>query len=229
MANDQIRQAVAILLFFLSIKFILEKRPIKFLGIIVCASFFHYSAILMAPFYFILRMRPKRKLLIFTLFASFFIGINGLFLEFIFSIISYIPRYGEIYTLKDRFISEINGMNLGLLFKNLCALTAAIYYKKSIYKVYILGFVLGTVLTNLSFSFMPLERLSYYLLYLNFIVFPLLIKENKNSVFLKTFTIIVLFFFSLVSLFGLEKHGAVPYRTFFGENLNYYHNNYIND
>lgn len=229
MANDQIRQAPAILLFFLSIQFIINKEPLKFLGAIILASFFHYSALLMIPFYIILRLNPDKKFLTLLLIISFFIGSNGLFIDLIFSIISYIPRYGQLYALKDRFVSEASGSGLGLLFKNFCALISIMYYNRSTYKVYILAFIIGTILVNLSYGFMPLERLAYYLLYLNFIVFPLLLNENRKSIILKSVSVLTLLYFILVSSLGLEKHGAVPYRTLFGENLNSYNTNYIND
>jgi len=44
--------------------------------------------------------------------------------------------------------------------------------------------------------------------------------NNKfTKTFAKGYAIIAFIYFLLVSLYGLEKHGAVPYRTILNENL----------
>ena len=48
-----LRQALAITIFALSVKHVTERNLYKFILIVLCASLFHYSALLMLPIYFI--------------------------------------------------------------------------------------------------------------------------------------------------------------------------------
>ena len=73
-----LRNAKAVLIFLLSIKYIQDKKLLKYVGVILLAMTFHMSAILYLPLYFIL----NRKWPDWILWAIFVVGIVVLFFHF---------------------------------------------------------------------------------------------------------------------------------------------------
>jgi hypothetical protein len=60
------RQCIAVSLFLVSIKYILEKRPMRYVLIILLAGTFHWSAFFLVPLYYILNKNfPTRNIAIF--------------------------------------------------------------------------------------------------------------------------------------------------------------------
>ena len=81
------RQIIAVCIALLSIKYLLERKPIKYLLVIFIASLFHTSALVMVPFYFILNINfGKKGLIVMSVVTlSLFILLP--------SIISFIQKY----------------------------------------------------------------------------------------------------------------------------------------
>ncbi len=220
MANDQVRQGVALSIFLYSIKYIEQKNFKKYFLWILCASLFHYTAIALLPVYFLKNIH-LHPIIWSLLIIITYIGYRfGIFYNTIFSLVEKIPYYGELYASRTRFFEiETTGSGLGVLFRALLAFFVAIFSNKTNKSIYTTIFLFGSVLANISVGFMPFERLTYYLVYTNIIVFPLLLK-NKSTKYLTLGIVIISFlYFEVQSLYGLDKHGAVPYRTFFNENI----------
>lgn len=57
------RQFVAALIISIAFRYVWEKRPLRFLALILFASTIHVSALIMIPFYFLLKLRLNWKLL----------------------------------------------------------------------------------------------------------------------------------------------------------------------
>ncbi|MGN8226122.1 EpsG family protein [Gracilimonas sp. BCB1] len=222
MANDQVRQGIALGVFLYSLKYIRDGELNKYLMCIIIASLFHYSSLLLVFVYFIRLIKLNKVWWIFLIGVTYVGFQRGIFYETIFSMIELIPYYGELYAARQRFFEvELGGSGLSILFRNALALIFIIALpnlKKNIYaKIYLTGLILG----NMVVGFMPAERVTYYLYYVHIIALPLLLYANKK-LSKQLFYVIVLLsfiFFSLQNLFALEKHGAIPYRTIFFEDL----------
>lgn len=220
MANDQVRQAVALSIFLFSIKYIEQNNFKKYLKWIIVAAFFHYSAIALIPLYFIKNIKLN-SFIFSVLIIVTYIGFRlGIFYQFIFAVIGKIPFYSELYLARERFFDiDQTGSGLTILFKTLIALFVAVFYNKINKPIYATLFLYGSILANISVGFMPIERFSYYLIYTNIIVLPLMLKHKFTKLFTKGLVVVAFIYFLLVSFFGLEKHGAVPYRTIFNNNI----------
>ena len=228
MANDQVRQAVALSVFLYSIKFIEQRNLKKYLLWIFIATLFHYSALALIPLYFIKRLRLRPLIWVLLIILSYIGYVYGIFYNLIFSIIGKVPFYGEIYLARERFFEIDNsGGGLAILFKTLFALFVAVFYNKTNKSIYATIFLIGSIIANISVGFMPIERLSYYFIYTNIIVFPLLLQNNFTKNLTRILVIISLTFFILQSFYALEKHGAVPYRTILNENIESPKNEYF--
>jgi len=78
-SQSGIRQAIAITIFFYSVRFIIEKRILLYIFFIYIASLFHISAILLLPFYFTNKIKFNRKV-VFYLFIFTASGLASLLL-----------------------------------------------------------------------------------------------------------------------------------------------------
>lgn len=220
MANDQVRQAVALSIFLYSIKHIEQNNFIKYMKWIFIASLFHYSAIALIPIYFLKRLKLNSFIFSILIIISFIGYKYGIFYKIIFSIIEKVPFYGDIYLARQRFFEIDNsGLGLKILFNSLIALFVALYYNKINKPIYATLFLYGSIIALISVGFMPFERFSYYLVYTNIIVLPIMLKHNYTKQLAKVLIVVSFIYFFIASLYGFEKHGAVPYRTIFNENI----------
>lgn len=220
MVNDQVRQGVALSIFLFSIKYIEQKSFRNYIKWIFIASLFHYSALALIPIYFVNRLKLNSFIFSVLIITSYVGYQYGVFYKIIFSIIEQVPFYGEIYVAKKRFF-EINnlGSGLSILFHSIIALFVALFYNKINKSIYATLFLYGSIIYIISVGFMPIQRFSYYLFFTNIIVLPIMFKNNLTKQLSKVLVIVCFFYFFIVSLYGFEKHGAVPYRTIFNENI----------
>ncbi len=220
MANDQVRQAVALSIFLFSIKYIEQNNFKKYLIWILIASLFHYSAIGLIFVFFLKNIKFNSFLWVLLIILSY-VGFQlGVFYNLIFALIEKIPFYGEIYLKNERFFDiDQSGSGLSILFKTIVSLFVAFFFNKIKKPIPATLFLYGSILANISVGFMPIERFSYYLVYANIIVLPLFFKNDFTKLFIKGFSAIIFIYFLIVSYYGLEKHGAVPYRTIINENI----------
>ena len=121
-------------------------------------------------------------------------------------------------------------MGIGLIYKQLIAMCIALFYPKISNKFYATLFLSGCVLDNIFLGTFIFERISNYLVYTNIMVFPYFFKSVCSQRIRFLVVYIILIYFSVESFTGLEKHGAVPYRTILNEDLEnppaeYYENN----
>ncbi|OUN62766.1 MULTISPECIES: EpsG family protein [Butyricimonas] len=219
-ANDQIRQCIAISIFIYSIKFIERGEFIKYLCCVLGACLFHYSAIVLIGAYFIRFIKFSRFVWGVLIISAYFLYLIGFWQEYVVRLMLVIPHYGELAVSSMRFLQAAEtSSGLGILFKVCLALSIVITYNKLqkplLAKIYLCGSFLGIV----SVGFLLLERVSFYMLYTNILVFPLLIKNRKVKIISTAVITVSFLYYVLQFYFGLEKHGAVPYRTIFFENV----------
>lgn len=222
MVNDQVRQGIALGIFLFSIKFIRNEQLSKFLICITLAFLFHYSALILVFVYYI-RFIKLSKFWWVVLISGTYLGFQlGVFYETIFKLIELIPHYGDLYITRQKFFEiELGGSGLSILFRNVLAFIFIISLSNINSNIYAKIYLTGLVLGNIVVGFMPAERVTYFLYYVHIFAFPMLLNTNKK-IGKQLFYFIVLLslvFFTFQNLFGLEKHGAIPYRTIFFENL----------
>lgn len=73
-----LRQILATAIVWFSVKYILDRKPIKFSLIILIAALFHNSALIFFPLYFIPLIKIKKNYIIPIMFICLIIGISGL-------------------------------------------------------------------------------------------------------------------------------------------------------
>ena len=214
------RQSIAINLFIFSIPFIYKKDFLRYLLCITLATFFHFSAIILIPVYFLVflnwRINNIGGGIILLIFLSLFI-FGDRITPFLDNLI------GNFFQDYEGYIgtgSKIES-GIGLIFLSLF-LTAIIYYSrfekkdiKILFNIAIIGFMfipIGLLLAMIS-------RVSMYFTPATIVVYPLLIGKIKNPFQKNLFTFILIAFtlYTFTLFFSSEIFGEFykNYRTIF--------------
>jgi hypothetical protein len=216
-ANNIIRQAIVIPLFYWAVKFIEEKKLFKYLLFIAIGFLFHRSALFLIPFYWIDKIKFGKITWIVFLIISTVISFTSIVPIFIEKVVMLIPKYGA-YASRN-FESAISSGATNILYA-LMYIVIVLYMdkvtKKRRHLLYLNIFLVGI---NLSFIFMTVDflyRISYYFIPMFSIIIPLLIRELKvglnKSIITMFFVLISLVFWFKTLIFN--DHGCVPYQSF---------------
>lgn len=204
------RQYVALSFFLFSIKYLLNRCFCKYLIYLILGSLFHYSLILLIPFYWLLHKEMSKRMMLFILFfsalSSSIIPINTLFAN--------IPIYGAYL---DSFI-DIN-KNAGLGFGFLCRfliLLLIILLKDKILRrfenalIIVNSIFYGIVICLIFSNYIVFLRLAYYFQ----IFFPLAVLLIINCFHRQSriFIIFIFIVYGYLLLFSsLGAPNLIPY------------------
>jgi transmembrane protein EpsG len=200
-----IRQGLAISILALSIKYVTNRNPLKFLGIVLFASLFHYSALLMLPIYFINHLsKVNYKLWAVLFLVSVFITPYNLF-DSIKNILSFVPKNYSYYL--DQIGLDDSKFSLGFLYHLLLSflalyLSTKITYDKFNKNILNLYFV-GIILMNVTFQYALLQRFNIYFIFFQipamaYITFSLNKKNQTKLVALVTLLYLIGFIYKII-------------------------------
>lgn len=212
-----IRQMLAISISLFGIKYIKEKNFIKYLVVIVIASLFHLSALIMIPVYFLLKLPNNRKINI----ALIFICICAMFLyndvyHFVIKNFTQYSAYSEVnaYTFtKPGLGTYIVGLVNFVLFIVMFINRKKIRELDDMYDEYFKLFSYSLIFTGFSFVNSIAVRAGYYLSIYMIFLLPylgkiLFKKENK-----KFEIIIVMFFIAYYVVHLVSFNKMIPYNS----------------
>ncbi|WP_421716482.1 EpsG family protein [Arcobacter arenosus] len=191
-SENAIRQAMALMIFFYSLQYIIDRKILKYLLILVIASLFHESVLLMFPLYFLNSLRFNTKIIfslyilsIFTYQYNFFIAdilnetISSLNIKFgLFS--SYVSR--EILTTASK---EVVASGVGIIVAILTNLYI-LYRSKSVleeyplFNIYYILFAIFIISNNIFFGSDLIGRTLVYFKIALIVVLPLSIYFSRN-------------------------------------------------
>lgn len=217
-ANNQVRQALATALFIYSIRYIISRDFLKYVGFIFFgAVFFHFSSIILIAAYFIKKTYFNRFFIIFILCLSFVIMKLNLVGSIIVNIISILPYYSDLYLKRfsSAFVPQ-EGSGIGIIFWMLIAAYIVLYQRKTSSPVLVNLFIVGTIINIIFINYDIFERISFYFIYIRFILIALIMKSMtmKNGVLcVLSCSILIssIVFSGCEVLYDLNKHGVTPY------------------
>lgn len=161
-----LRQGLAIAIFFYALKYIVERRVELYFGFIFLACFFHISAVVLFPLYFLLNRSLNLKFLWGFSFIALLLGMFP-WMEFLFSIIeSPLNAIGlaspiRSYLYGETWVAQRRGFSISILEKIL-VLAFFSYHMRYFYK----RFNYFSVFFNLGFLAMVTS-----LIFMNYYVF----------------------------------------------------------
>lgn len=170
-----LRQSIAIMIFFYSIKFIIERKPLHYFGYILLASMFHSSVIIMIPAYYLIKIGFNKKtiLILYTL-SLFLIGNTWLLTQItslMYTVIASTSAFSayDIYTESEKigYNAEATSSGLGVILK-IITTYYIIYMSDKVFKVhnelkiYYVLFIIAAISSNVFFSIELIGRLLAY-------------------------------------------------------------------
>lgn len=203
---SSVRQSLAVSICFFSLKYIFEKKQIKFLMTIGVAILCHKSAVIFLPMYYVyqldfIKYSRKNMLLvvgIFLIVRYFFIFTIGNMLG-----------YGNYFRIEYSYGQKI--ALIMLLYSFLCFLFIKDSQKKEERFLIFLSFVGGVLYFGLKNIYGASRIGRYYLMTL-----PLCIPIfEKNRRYLKKYRIIFFTLIFIIALIISEKGVYLPYKTIF--------------
>ena len=159
--DNPMRNCIAVALFSLSAKFILEQRFWKFLLVMLIAGSFHVTAFFIIPFYFLLTKNIRS-----STWAILFVVINVVFVNRVFlikiimSVFSLIPYYHNkliTYFILDTVFVEGKLFSFGILWQSFLFVMMLCYRERIIDAI---GEKKGLFAFNCTMVFMMLVRLA---------------------------------------------------------------------
>jgi transmembrane protein EpsG len=223
LTNTFIRQGISAAIFLYSLRFILQRKFLKYLLLIILASTFHLSSLILIPVYLLNHINLSKKKLLFIIFIStalIFLGSNyfSLFIEYILLI----PQYG--FYLSTQYIESDNNTGLGILLKVLSGIIIIwnidkIRLSNPKSNLFINIYMIGILLTLIASQIAIVARLAYPFNIAGIFVFAFFLKSlDIRKLTPKEFislSLLLLFSFALfeVEFINNENH-LTPYQTF---------------
>lgn len=227
-----VRQFAAIAIWVFSIKLIIERKFIFFLILIISASLFHSSALILIPFYFV----PYDKLYnifywiviyVVSIFAVFFLDLSVIYQNLDYLVISLsddietVSRYSR-YAESGKLTAEETKLGLGFTFKLLVNFFIIVLSKDLIkenldLKPYFVLFFIGAILFNIFYEYQLINRFNnYFLIFrplvLSHIVYFFLVYKKERII--SPSIVILYFIIYLASIYG-NSNMCCPYQIQF--------------
>ena len=214
-----LRQELAMVVCWLSIPYILDRKYIKFFGLMAVAFLFHKSALLFLPLYFIAPIKfPKFGILLISV-VTLFLFLTPLGDQLLVLLISDTEGLERV----EKYYANSTGINPFYLIEAVILIFILLYYRAYFYsskhKTLIAnGFFLYILVTLFAVKNGAFIRFNWY--YLFFIAigltYPILATKEVKTKGLIKFT--VLLYFSLLFiklLFSWDDGDFMPYKTIF--------------
>jgi len=193
-----------------SIKYIIEGNFYKYCGILLIASLFHSSVLILIPFYFIRLLKFRRNLYLIIIIVSIILNQLNFFKLFLMKILALTP-WSAVYLQFEGVLGAAKSTTgLGFLFTNIIGLLVVLLIpdelvKKRKYSIIFNFYVIFLVVRNVFFSILILYRLVVYFDWLSFIAIPIFLYNRFNLasqrivIFLIIILYSILFYKSLIN------------------------------
>lgn len=155
----QIRQGLAMAIVLLSIKYIDERKALKFILIVFIAGSFHSVAYIMLPMYFINKITINEKLFWILIVFVMLLGVTGWFGIFINSFSNFLPKsilnyyYNPEYGYKLGVLNSVTLFRIlicFIIFRFIGTIRNNVKYFDIIFKIYLCGIIILIVFNEVA-------------------------------------------------------------------------------
>lgn len=207
-----IRQYFAVAIVFFATKYLIKMNFLKYLLLILLASLFHTTALIMIPFYFILTISySKRTLIVFVLSALL---LRIMYTPVFTIIVKLIPKYSVYLDYKGSSANYYIIFAVITIF--MCLKFPALFNKDNTKNVIYFNMAFFSILTNLfSTKNILFARVGIYFTIYLILLIPYVISlvKNKHERFFYKTAIISLAYLYCVLMLINNNSGVVPYKT----------------
>lgn len=203
-----LRQGLAMAIVALATPHLINKNFLKYLLIILSASSFHKTALIMLLFYFIIHLKFKMEFKALALFLGSFLISS--------SVVEYLASTNEKYSGYAE-ISEVKGGYLTLFFYFSISLFIYICYKKYniknndyyvLMQLHIYGVLFLIPVSMLGANPSGPQRLLFYFVWVSTLLIPLTFSRINKKIVYFTFIFLAFFYYTMILGFG----NLMPYQ-----------------
>lgn len=215
--NSQVRQGLAIALFFCALYCLNERKYWTYVGIILIGTLFHYS---IAVFLLLLPIRnfglhPNTWIIL--MISTFVVSLTGIFERVGNLILTNLPFYMKYLTYGDRMNAESHTNVLIVFFWVSVGIIIAAGHKFVSNKQMLNLYLLSVTLYPIFVPYHLIERILLYLMFLNGFLAADICRRNKVLGNILFMVALLVFFLYCLNNWGLA--GGYPYYTIFGDHL----------
>lgn len=176
---NQIRQFVSVMLVFYAFSYIEERKMWKYLILVLIAGSFHFTALIMLPFYWILHV--KWKLSTFCIIALLLLPINLFYNEvMLWLFTTFMPRY-----LNSNYVTREFGIGVPYMIMMLTTFVVTMVYERMSSKdntVFRNCTILSIIIVFCASWLPEYQRFVFYFFIPTIAYVPQLLEEDKNTV-----------------------------------------------
>lgn len=216
-ADNQVRQALATAFFIYYMRFIPGRELWKYvLCVTISTVFLHFSSAILIFAYLVPKKRIKSYIWCVLLVLAFVLMKVDAVHTILINIISHVPYYSELYIQRFNDMVVISeGSGLGVVFWIVLAMFILAYQYEIDEPVLVNLFIIGTIINVVFINYDIFERVSFYLIYLRFILLCIIIKkiifkDNLSFMLSAGVILLTLAFSSYEVMYDANKHGSVP-------------------
>ena len=220
-----IRQGMALAFVFLAIPFLLNKKPLLFVLIVIIGSLFHVSALIFLPFYWIANFQISKQKMILIIVASLIVSIpirslieNNAYLQLLLAMDSF--SHYSFYVNDDIAARDVSILSVAVFQRLFIFVLFIINYDRieasdELKRILLNGYFLSIILfVFLSFSSDLAARSSFYFKSLEILMIPLIVTcQAKLTNRMLLFAIFVLFaVVGTYRILEIPNGGLIPYK-----------------
>ncbi|MBQ8472246.1 MAG: EpsG family protein [Bacilli bacterium] len=195
-----LRQSLAISILLYSLKFVKNRKLLKFLLAVFLASLFHKTALVFLPIYFVYNLKINKKIIItWAVFIGVFLIFKNVILNFIFE-----------YIYKPESLEALSGDGYKMLILLFAVSIASYFYQDKLLKqdknnqLFINMTFIATIIQVLATIFSTAYRVTLYYSFAIIIVIPNILKliENKKLRIILTilmYLVLILYFYLMTT------------------------------
>ena len=216
------RQSVALSLLLLSYISFAEKRRVLTVLLFICALGFHFSSLMLIPFYFICKYNFKKRVVVFLLAITFFIGFFSPYWLSIDAISHFFPALEgaaemgleKLSNYEDKSALNAFGLITSMLPINiLCFLLIPSENDEKSYKYLFNFYFIGTIISNIIYCAIPFGfRYSYPFFVVESVLFAYKYKYDKRVRFFLVFIIIYYLYYLVSVSLSTKPNLMIPYK-----------------
>lgn len=204
-----LRQHLALLVVFLSYKYIIDKKPFSYLFLMLIAFSLHQSAIVALPLYFFYHIRSRRTLLM--AFASTIV-VSYYFYSVLMNYMASEVLVGVSSYLESTELTNFTGFILVLMH-----LLFFIYFlrkdiiKSGVNKVLFVSLVYGLIMSLFGIGYNPTGRLLMYMTNISFIEIPVVMSYVNKSWIRNMYMLLFLGISFYINFFGSQMSSIADF------------------
>lgn len=219
---NQLRQAISMPIMLYAYKYIMEKKPFRYLFWCIVASLIHVSSLVYLPLYFLAKFKPSVRRYV-TIFG--FCVITLPVLHFIAETLIKLSKYAWYFTSVFNTGSEANNFYLlGFLFQSVMFIIMAYYRftseaEDSVYDSMLNCYFLSVITLLFTPVLSQVLRVSQCFGYCQILLVPRMINCEKKPTRRVVLYILIIGLYTaklLYDTYYLGWNGVIPYQTFFG-------------